>query len=273
MRPNDLRSKSENGLPLVNAWLSIPSAYAAEVVVAQGFDSVTVDLQHGMMDFAQAVAMLQAISTTQAVPLVRSSSAEPSHLMRLLDAGAYGVICPQVDTPEIARQFVAACRYPPMGNRSFGPARGLLYGGPDYFDHANHTVLTLAMIESVEGMRNMESIMETDGLDGIYVGPNDLALSLGERPGASFAPRVEEAIAVILEAARKRNLMTGIFCADGDSAQARLQQGFSLVTPGNDVGSLGSELRRRLERSRGGRSLSGHALQPAAREGGGAGGY
>lgn len=265
MRPNAVKTRWQQGEPIINAWLSIPSAYAAEVVAAQGFDSVTVDLQHGMMDFAQAVSMLQAISTTDAVPLVRSSNAEASHLMRLLDAGAYGVICPQVDTPEIARRFVAACRYPPVGSRSYGPARGLLYGGADYIEHANQTVLTLAMIESVQALQRMEEIMETEGLDGIYVGPNDLALSLGYRPGASFAPEVEDAIARILDAALARHLIIGIFCADGESAAARVRQGFSLVTPGNDVGSLGSEMRRRLERSRSRQSgHAGHAGHPGA---------
>ena len=119
-------------------------------VLQPGFDSVTVDLQHGMIGFDAAVAMLQAIASTPAVPLARVSRNEPALVMQLLDAGAYGIICPMISTVAEAELFVSACRYPPRGQRSFGPARGLLYGGPDYFDHADGEILTLAMLETAE---------------------------------------------------------------------------------------------------------------------------
>ena len=253
MRANRLKALHAANAPIVNAWLSIASAYAAEVVAAQGFDCVTVDLQHGMIGFDAAVPMLQAIATTPAVPLVRCTTAHAPEIMKLLDAGAYGVICPQIDTPEQAATLVAACRYPPRGSRSFGPARGLLYGGADYFDGADDEILALAMIESRPALDALDAILDTPGLDGIYVGPNDLALSLGMRPGAPTA-ELDAAIAAILAAARQRGLIAGIFCADSDAARSRLEQGFGLVTPGNDVGTLGAACRQRIAAARAARA-------------------
>ena len=121
MRPNRLRELAAAGKPAVNAWLAIPSTYSAEVMGHQGFDSVTVDLQHGMIGFDAAIPMLQALSSTPAVPLARVSKNDPALVMQLLDAGAYGIICPMVSTPEQARDFVSACRYPPKGGRSSAP--------------------------------------------------------------------------------------------------------------------------------------------------------
>lgn len=256
MRPNLVKQKFLAGEPIVNAWLSIPSSYAAEVVASQGFDSVTVDLQHGMMGFESALGMLQAISITMATPLVRCPSNNPSEIMRLLDAGAYGVICPSIDTPEMARNFVAACRYPVTGVRSFGPARGLLYGGADYFSQANETVLALAMIESKQALDNLDDILDTPGLDGIYIGPNDLALSLGAKPGSTTDNVLQSAIARVLQATRERGLLAGIFCSDGEAARARLDEGFHLVTPGNDANALAVASTSRLMAARGEKSAS-----------------
>ncbi len=247
MRPNLVQQRFRAQQPIVNAWLSMPGSYSAEVVARQGYHAVTVDLQHGMMDFETAMAMLQAIGATDAVPLVRCPAVDGPQIMRLLDAGAYGVICPQVDSPALARRFVEACRYPPAGTRSFGPARGVLYGGPDYFDHANTHVLALAMIESRDALDALDAILDTPGLDGIYIGPNDLALSLGVRPGAEHAGPVAEAIARILAAARQRDLLAGIFCADAALARRRLAQGFHLVTPGNDATVLAQGCKLRLQ--------------------------
>ncbi len=146
MRRNVLKQMLAEKTAILNAWLSIPSGYLAEGAGHQGFHCVTVDLQHGMIGFDSAVGMLQAIASTPAVPLVRSPAQTPDEIMHLLDAGAYGVICPMVSTPEDAAGLVSACRYPPEGSRSFGPARGKLYGGADYFDKANAEILAIPMI-------------------------------------------------------------------------------------------------------------------------------
>ncbi|OZI30671.1 2,4-dihydroxyhept-2-ene-1,7-dioic acid aldolase [Bordetella genomosp. 10] len=254
MRPNSTKDRFLAGKPIVNGWLSIPSSYAAEVIARQGFHAVTVDVQHGMMGFETAMSMLQAISSTDATPMVRCPSLDEPTIMRLLDAGAYGVICPQIDNADMAARFVAACRYAPEGNRSFGPARGPLYAGPDYFEQANHHVLALAMIESQAALDNLDAILATPGLDGIYVGPNDLALSLGMKPGAETGGIVAEAIARIVAATRARGLLAGIFCASSALARQRLAEGFHLVTPGNDANMLGLVCKARIEETLAGQS-------------------
>ena len=236
MRLNKLRQMRRDEQTIVNAWLSIPSAYASEVACHTGVDAATVDCQHGMVGFADAIAMFQAIATTDAVPMVRPSANDPPQIMRLLDAEAYGVICPMISTAAQAAQLVSACRYPPAGTRSFGPARGTLYGGSDYFDRANGEILVLAMIETREALANLDAILATPGLDGVYVGPNDLAIELGHVPRSEHDhPDVIDAVERIRAAVEARGLLAGIFCSDGKAAQMRVRQGFHLVTPGNDA--------------------------------------
>lgn len=251
MRANKIKTIWNSGGVALNAWSSIPAAYAAEVLGHQGVDSVTVDLQHGMVGFDTAVALFQAISSSPAVPFARASSNNLPEINKLLDAGAYGIICPMISTPDEARHFARACRYPPLGNRSFGPARGALYGGPDYFHHANHEIATLAMIETVEGLDNLEAILAVEELDGIYVGPNDLCLALGVEPNSeSQEAVVQDAIARIVDACRSAGKAAGIFCSSGQAAAMRARQGFNFVTPGNDAALLGKILRKEVADSR-----------------------
>lgn len=239
MRRNRLRELATAGTPILNAWLAIPSAYSAEAMGHQGYDSVTVDLQHGMIGFDAAVPMLQALSSTPAVPLVRVSKNDYALVMQLLDAGAYGVICPMISTPEDARTFVSYCRYPPVGQRSFGPARGLLYGGADYFSKANDEILTLVMLETRQSVANAEAILGVAGLDGIYVGPNDLCLDYGKAPSPETDdPEVAGIIAGLAKRTRAAGKIAGIFCSSGEAARRRVDDGFSMVTPGNDISLL-----------------------------------
>jgi len=231
MRRNAIKAKMLRGETTTNGWCAFGSPYSAELLGHAGFDSVTVDLQHGMFDFAQAVPMLQALSATPAVPVVRVPWNDTAVIMHLLDAGAYGVICPMINNRKEAERLVAACRYAPTGMRSYGPARGLLYGGPDYFDHANDEIVVFAMIETLEGINNLDEILATPGLDGVYVGPNDLALVLGARPGTDLTDqRCISAIAHILARAKAHNKFAGIFCASGAVGAIRRKQGFELVT-------------------------------------------
>jgi 4-hydroxy-2-oxoheptanedioate aldolase len=141
MRENRIRSLWSQGEAAVNGWLAIPSAFSAETMAHAGWDSLTIDMQHGVIDYQAAVNMLTAISTTPTVPIVRVPWLDPGIIMKMLDAGAYGVICPMVNTREDAEKLVAATHYPPRGTRSFGPIRALLYAGADYARHANDTVI------------------------------------------------------------------------------------------------------------------------------------
>ncbi|HQX06659.1 MAG TPA: aldolase/citrate lyase family protein [Zoogloea sp.] len=231
MRKNEVKAKMARGECTTNGWCALGSPYSAELMGHAGFDSVTVDLQHGMFDFTQALLMLQALSSTPAVPIVRAPWNDTAVIMHLLDAGAYGVICPMINNRQEAERLVAACRYAPVGMRSYGPARGLLYGGPDYFDHANSEIVVFAMIETQDGINNLDDILATPGLDGVYIGPNDLALILGTRPGTDLTDqRCIDTIAHILARGRAFNKFVGIFCANGTVGAIRRKQGFDLVT-------------------------------------------
>ncbi|HEX4296972.1 MAG TPA: aldolase/citrate lyase family protein [Devosia sp.] len=254
MRKNKLRQIWDDGQCAVSSWLAIPSSYSAEGVARQGFDAVTVDLQHGMIDVATAIPMLQAISTTDAVPMLRVPGNEPTIIMKALDAGAYGIICPMISTVDEATRFVAACRYPPQGDRSFGPARGLLYGGADYFAHANAEIVTLAMIETAAGLDNIDAILAVEGLDGIFIGPNDLSLALGEPPSSDPAPGTRAAAAIdhLLARSRAAGRHAGIFCANGTIGSRRRLAGFDFVVPGNEFNLLVGAARRELDLVRGG---------------------
>lgn len=241
MRINRLREIWANGKQATNIWLGLPSMLAAESIAHQGWDSITVDMQHGHVDFGAMVAMLTAISTTTTVPLVRVPWNEPGDVMRALDAGAYGIICPNVDTREQCERFVGACRYAPMGYRSVGPRRAVLYGGTDYLAKANETVLAAVQVESALALKNVAEIAAVNSLDMIYVGPNDLALSLGRdmRVGAAD-PVVSEAIDKILAEAKRAGIRTGIYCRNADDAKAMLARGFDLVTVTSDDALVGA---------------------------------
>ncbi len=231
MRENRIRTIWGQGGAVVNGWLAIPSGFSAEAMAHQGWDSLVVDLQHGLVGYQAAVAMLQGISTTETVPMARVPWLEPGIIMKLLDAGAYGIICPMINSREDAQRLVAACRYAPKGHRSFGPTRALLYAGADYPDHANQTVLALAMIETQAALDNLDDITSTPGLDGVYIGPSDLGLSLGFAPTLEpTEPRVMQAIEAILKSAGKNGIAAGIHCGSARRAREMIEWGFQLVT-------------------------------------------
>jgi 4-hydroxy-2-oxoheptanedioate aldolase len=236
MRPNRLRTLWQADQSAINGWLAVPSAFSAEVMAHQGWDSLTIDLQHGVIDYTAMVGMLQAISTTDTVPIVRVPWLEPGILMKALDAGAYGVICPMISTREDAQRLVAYTHYAPRGTRSFGPIRATLYAGADYATHANETIVTFAMIETAQALDNLDAILSVEGLDAIYIGPSDLSLALGCRPVFDDVdPKAAEAIAHILERAQAHGVKAGIHNGVPRVARARTQMGFRFVTLGSDA--------------------------------------
>ena len=158
MRKNNLKEIWKNGGTVFCGWLHIPNTWTAELMANAGWDSVTVDMQHGLHNMETAMQMMQAISTTETVPLARANWNEPGDIMRLLDMGAYGIICPMVNTKEECESFVGACRYPPLGYRSFGPTRQRIYAGADYGDFSNEETLAIAMVETKEAVDNIEEI-------------------------------------------------------------------------------------------------------------------
>ena len=236
MRPNRLREIWAAGGAVVNGWLAIPNSFSAETMAHQGWDSLTIDLQHGVVDYQAMVPMLQAISTTDTVPVVRVPWLEPGILMKTLDAGAYGVICPMVNTREDAQKLVAYTHYAPRGTRSFGPVRALLYGGADYPQHANDTIVTFAMIETAQALDNLDDILSVPGLDAIYVGPSDLSLALGCKPTFDdLDPKAAQAVEHILARAKAHGLVAGIHNGSPEAALKRIAMGFQFVTVSSDA--------------------------------------
>ena len=241
LRKNKLKKLFKEGNAAVNGWLEIPSSFSAEAMSHQGYDSLTIDMQHGAINNSNILEMFQAISTTEVVPMARLNWNEPDQIMKVLDFGAYGVICPMVSNKSQAEKFVQACMYPPKGYRSFGPIRGLIYGGSDYGRHADQEILKLAMIETKEAIEKLDEIMSTPGLDGIYIGPADLTLALGiSEPGfdkPEGSPTYEQIIN-ILKHAKKNSLIAGIHNGTAEYAQKMIDIGFHLVTVGSDQRSI-----------------------------------
>lgn len=265
---NQLKALWSAGRPALNGWLSIASPFSAEVMAAQGYDSLTVDLQHGVIDYADAVTMLQAMRASGVVPLARVPWLDAGHVMKVLDAGAYGVICPMVNSRADAERLVSYTRYPPLGTRSFGPTRANVSAGPGYAAEANGEVLCLAMIETAEAVANLEDIVATPGLDGVYIGPADLTLGVSEGrlpPGHDRQePEIVEVIRRVLAAAHATGLRAGLHCGGPDYAARAIGWGFDLVTIGADVRLLAAaaeasvrETRALLGRAAGGSDSAG----------------
>ncbi len=236
MRPNPLIEVWRRGDYVLNGWMHIPDSWAAEVMAHAGWDSVTVDLQHGFADYETLVSMLQAISTTETVPMVRVTWNDPLQIQRVLDAGVYGVICPVVNTRAECEQFIGACRYPPLGYRSLGPTRASVYGGSDYAANANHTVVTFAMVETATGLENIDEILAVPGLDGIFVGPGDLGLTLVGQFGIDPShPVVADAIRTIAKKTRAAGKVAGIWCPSAQVASEMRELGYQFLTIASDA--------------------------------------
>lgn len=248
---NPLRAAWQRGETVRGAWCTSPSSVSAEAMAAVGFDYVCVDLQHGAIDYSDAVPMFQAISGQGATPLARVPSNDLGTIGKVLDAGALGVVVPLVSTPEDAAAAVAACHYPPAGGRSFGPVRASTVVGSREIADLDQ-VLVAVMVETREGLDRIDEIAATPGVDAIYIGPADLALALG-LPPAYERPEPEHAAAIdrIREACERHGVIPGIHCADGAMATRRLQQGFRMTTVANDLVSMRTHAAAELATSRG----------------------
>jgi 4-hydroxy-2-oxoheptanedioate aldolase len=252
MTPNPLRQLWAQDRAALNGWLAIPDSFSAELMARQGYDTLTIDLQHGLAAADSLLPMLQAISTTATVPIVRVPWLEPGILMRALDAGALGVICPMVNTREDAQKLVAWTHYAPQGTRSVGPLRAAQVYGADYVAQANREIVAFAMIETAQALDNLDAILSVEGLDAIYIGPSDLSLSLGCKPTFDdVEPKVQQAIEHVVARARAHGVVAGIHNGRTDVAQARVALGFRFVTLVSDANLLIEGSRRVLAAMRG----------------------
>lgn len=252
MRPNTALAKWRAGIQTIGGWLSLANAHTAESLAHAGFDWVVVDMQHGLIDTADLRLMLPAISTSETTPLVRVSWNNPFEIMKALDAGALGVIVPMVNNRAEAAAAVAATRYPPQGMRSFGPIRAALYGGSGYAAEANDQIACIVMVETREGIDQLEEIVSTPGLGGVYIGPADLALALGlPALGDTDHPLHLETVQRIQSVCKAHRVPVGIHTSSLPWAQRRLAAGFDFVTLGNDVGFMMQAASSQLAAARG----------------------
>jgi 4-hydroxy-2-oxoheptanedioate aldolase len=253
-----LRAKFQAGEAAFGMWAGIPSSITAEVAAVAGYDYVCVDLQHGMADEATMVTMFQATQAGGAVPLARLAWNEPWLIMRALDLGAAGVILPLIDNAAEARKAVESCRYPPVGRRSYGPVRAELVMGSTSPEVIGGDALCVAMIETREGIDNVEEIATTPGLDGLYIGPSDLSIAVGLPPGRLTGELGEDrkpladAIERIRQACEANGLIAGVHCGSGEAAAGYAEQGFRLITVGVDTTLFRATIGRELSAARGG---------------------
>ncbi len=239
MIANGIRQRWAEKKPVINGWLSIASPFCAEIMAAQGYDSLTVDLQHGLVGYEMATTMLQAMRASGVTPMVRVPWLDPAAIMKSLDAGAYGIICPMINNRAEAEKLVSCMRYPPHGLRSFGPTRAVFSAGADYGQKADGEVLAFAMIETAEAMKNLDEIVSTRGLDGVYIGPADLTLGLtGRKYPTGFdreEPEMVAAIKSVLAKAHGAGIRAALHCGSPAYAAKAVEWGFDLVTLLNDV--------------------------------------
>ena len=251
MQQQTLRNCWENNKGAINAWCSIPSTVTAEMTSMNDFDSITIDMQHGLVDYQATLNMLQVISGSGKTPMVRVPWNEPGIIMKALDAGALGIICPMINTPEDAKSFVGATRYAPLGYRSSGPTRAMMVHGSNYHDEANDKIISFAMIETVEALENVEKIAATNGLTGIYIGPSDLSISMGFKPGLDREePEMIEAIQKIENACKKNNIKVGIHCLSPFYLKTKLSNGYDLATLASDIRIYAEGVGNKLKEAR-----------------------
>ena len=228
-------------------WLGLNHAFTVELMARQGFDVLCFDMQHGLLTQGDLLPMLQAATQTGTPVLVRVPGSYDAYLMKALDLGAAGVIVPLINSAQEAAHAVAACKYPPEGRRSFGPLRAAQVHGPAYHHHANEHVLVFAMIETAEGLANLETICATPGLSGIFIGPADLSYALGLPPQFdSEHPQHKAAIERILTTCKTHNLRTGIYSDDPAFARAYADAGVDLIVLATDTRCLAQEAARKL---------------------------
>ncbi|MCB1739361.1 MAG: 2,4-dihydroxyhept-2-ene-1,7-dioic acid aldolase [Gammaproteobacteria bacterium] len=248
MRPNKIKQMWSEGKYVTLGWLSVSHGFTAEIMARQGFDALCVDLQHGTSEMKDVAPMLQAISQTETTPVVRVAWNDPAAIMKALDLGAYGIIVPLVNNAEEAARAVAACRYPPVGMRSSGPVRAIHYGGPDYFTKANDEIVVMAMVETKEGLANLDAICATPGLDAVYIGPADLSFALGLPPRADNPDPTHLATCdKILETAHKHGIKAVMHCAGAEFAAQAVQRGFDMVMLTADLACMIAGARAQLD--------------------------
>jgi 4-hydroxy-2-oxoheptanedioate aldolase len=240
MRANPVKRALKAGQASVGSWLSLGSITASRFLARAGFEWLTVDIEHSLVDWETATHMFASIADAGCIALARVPSNRHDHIKRVLDNGAHGIVVPMVNSRAEAEAAVAACLYPPAGNRSVGGSvHALNFGGtaPDYYARANDELLIVLQCEHIQAVEDAEGIFSVPGIDAIFVGPNDLAASMRGPDGRP--PSGEATAAVmkrILDACRRHGVAPGLHCTSGEEARHRIEEGWQFV-------AIASELR------------------------------
>ena len=251
MKQQRLNECWNEGKGAINGWCSIPSTIITEIKSQNNFDSITIDLQHGLIDYQAALNMLQILANINITPMVRVPWNEPGIIMKLLDAGSLGVICPMINNKEDASKFVGAMNYVPKGFRSTGPTRAMMVHGGNYHNEANEKLISLAMVETQEALDNVDDIASTEGLTGIYIGPSDLSVSMGLNPGIDRTEeKMIQAIDKIKSSCKKHNIKVGIHCLSPKYLNNKLNAGFDLATLASDFRFFNEIVSKKIEEAR-----------------------
>ncbi len=245
---NSTKRLWQRGEPAYGAWLSIPSSLSAEAIARAGYDYICIDLQHGLIDDASCSEMLVAISATEATPFVRVPANDFAAINRALDAGALGIVIPLIYSVGDVEAALSACRYPPAGTRSYGPVRAAVTHA-DYFARANDEIACVPMIETREAAEEVEAIVSLPGVDAVYIGPNDLSLSLGQAPGMDNEGPYAHAYEGVAKACAAQGVAVGIH-ANAELAPKHVANGFRMITVMSDVGTLQRGAARELAHSK-----------------------
>jgi 4-hydroxy-2-oxoheptanedioate aldolase len=249
---NKLRARLAAGKAAVNGWLAIPSGFSAEVMAQCGWDSITVDLQHGVQDYQTMVQCFQAMDRHPVTPLVRVPWNEPGIIGKCLDGGAWGIICPMVNNAAEAKALADACLYPPLGKRSNGPIRAAMYGeASSYQTIANSEVMVITMIETQQGIDNIDEILSVPGISGIYIGPSDMGLALGMVPSLDREePIILDIYKRLLASCKKHGKFAGLHNGTAAYAARMIQMGFQFTTIANDSGLMARAAREAVTATR-----------------------
>ncbi len=239
-----LAERLKDDRPVFFTWSMMPGGVTAEILARSPFEACLIDMQHGLIGFADMLAMMTAMHKAAKPVLVRPPLGDRGTQAKVLDAGAAGIVVPMINTPADARRLVQTTKYPPLGERSWGAYLAVSASGlsaADYLASANGLFKNFAMIETGEALDNLEAIAATDGIDGLFVGPHDLCISLtgGEAPDARH-PKVQAALPGIVKAARAAGKVPGIYAATPELARDFVQLGFRLIAVGSDEGFLGA---------------------------------
>ena len=241
MKKNHVKELWREGKAAVGVWMVLGSPITAEIIANMGYDWIVVDTEHGSIDIGTTQSIIQAVSYTSTVPMVRVPWNHPSFIKRALDAGAYGLVIPMVNSREEAVQAVQAARYPPLGIRSYGGPRARLYGGVDYYEHANEEIAVIVQIEHIDAVNRVDDILSVEGVDAFFIGPTDLAISMGLKPGLDQTdPRHVEAVSKVLAAGKKHGVAGGIHVGSAEAANERIAQGFQFIGLSSDEGFIRS---------------------------------